>query len=120
MDGFRQLAVWQRSMSLVERCYSRTEVFPDRERYGLASQLQRAIVSVPSDIAEGHGLQSPRGFIRHLRIAHGSLAEVSTQIELAARLGYVDPNRVESLLWEWDEVSRMVFGLIKSIESGSG
>lgn len=90
MQDCRNLDVWQRAMYLAEVCYAMTDGSPKREQYGLASQLRRSAVSIPSNIAEGCGRDSPREFARFLRIAYGSGCEVGTQIELARRAGLGD------------------------------
>jgi len=89
IKSFRDLEVWQVSMALVERTYALSERFPAAERYGLTSQLRRAAVSIPSNIAEGHG-RSTRSYRYHLGVARGSEAELQTQIELAVRLGFIN------------------------------
>ena len=83
-----ELHVWQESMTLVELVYKLTEAFPEKERYGLISQLRRAAVSVPSNIAEGAARGSDAEFIRFLHIARGSLSEIETQLLIAQRLDY--------------------------------
>jgi four helix bundle protein len=89
LKSFRELRVWQLAMELVELIYRLTSKFPKHERYGLTGQLQRAAVSIPSNIAEGHTRQHTKEYLHHLSIAQGSLAEVDTQLEIAARLDYV-------------------------------
>ena len=78
MQGHADLQVWQKAMDLVIAVYRLTDSFPKREVYGLASQMQRAAVSIPSNIAEGHGLKQTQAYLRHLAIANGSLAELET------------------------------------------
>jgi four helix bundle protein len=85
---FRDLHVWQRGMSIVESVYRLSAAFPKAETYGLASQVRRAAVSVPSNIAEGHARASTREYLNHISMAQVSLAEVETQLEIASRLGY--------------------------------
>jgi four helix bundle protein len=91
MQGHKELIVWQKAMHLVVAVYKLTKCFPKTEIYGLASQIQRAAVSVPSNIAEGHALKQTQAYTRHLAIANGSLAELETQLEIANRLGYLSP-----------------------------
>ena len=112
---YRQLIAWQKSMKLVASVYLLSEQFPKDERFGLTSQVRRAAISVPSNIAEGQGRESTREFIRHLSIAYGSLMEVETQILIAKDLGYVESERVLDLLRESDEIGRVVNGLVKSL-----
>ena len=92
MRSYRELTVWQKSMELVVEVYRISRLFPKSEVYGLASQMQRAAVSVPSNIAEGQCLKQTQPYLRHLAIASGSLAELETQIEIADRLGYLIPS----------------------------
>ena len=112
----KDLLVWQKSMDLVIECYKVTSKFPKNETYGLSSQLQRAAVSVPANIAEGRHRQHRKEFIQHLSIAYGSLAELETHIHIAGRLNYIDENRVAFLLDQTGEIGRMLNGLKKSIE----
>jgi four helix bundle protein len=88
-SSFRELQVWQRGMQIVESVYRVSGGFPKAEIYGLTSQIRRAAVSVPSNIAEGHTRASTKEYLRHISVAEGSLAEVETQLEIAARLNYV-------------------------------
>ncbi len=103
-------------MDLVIAVYKATASFPKNEVYGLASQMQRAAVSIPSNIAEGHGLKQTQAYLRHLAIASGSIAELETQLEIAHRLGYAtaEGNR---LIEATHEVGRMLAGLRKSLQS---
>lgn len=114
IQSFRDLLVWQKAMTLAERVYSTTEGLPRSEAYGLTSQIRRAAVSIPSNIAEGKAIGG-RGYLRHLRIALGSEAELQTQIELAVRLKLLDQTDANRLLSETSEVGRMLSGLLKSL-----
>ena len=115
MQGHQDLKVWQKAMGLVTAVYKLTTSFPKNETYGLASQMQRAAVSVPSNIAEGHGLKQTQAYLRHLAIANGSLAELETQLEIAARLGY-SSTEVKVLIEMASEVGRMLAGLRRSLQ----
>jgi four helix bundle protein len=106
-------------MDLVVAIYKITQSFPKTEVYGLASQMQRAAVSVPSNIAEGHGLKQTQAYGRHLAIASGSLTELETQLEIARRLGYLTPEN-ESVINQAGEVGRMLAGLRRSLQSRPG
>jgi four helix bundle protein len=98
-------------MDLVVECYQMPHCFPKSETYGLCSQLQRAAVSIPSNIAEGHARQHIKEYVHHLFIASGSLAELETQIELARRLTYLNDEDCTTLLARCEEISRMLAGL---------
>lgn len=108
----RDLIVWQEAMGLAEMAYQQTEGFPKREIFGLAAQIRRSAVSVPSNIAEGAARNSSREFYQYLGIATGSLAELETQVELAMRLGYL-PNDPDTLI-QVRRVGRLVNALRKT------
>ncbi len=111
MRGYRDLETWQNAMELVKEVYVATRHFPKDELYGLTSQLRRAAVSIPSNIAEGCGRNS-RNELRHfLGQARGSLAEVETQLELARSLGYLDTTTATALLSKAAQLGRMLTGL---------
>lgn len=114
--SYRELKVWQKAMDLAVTAYSITRRFPDSERFGLSSQLQRAGVSVPSNIAEGHAVGLTKPFKRHLRIANGSLAEMETDVLLAERLRYIDNPTATSFMDQATEVRRMIFGLMTALD----
>ncbi len=92
MKSFRDLEVWKMSMDLAAEVYEITMSYPQSEIYGLVSQMRRAAVSIPSNIAEGQGRKNPKEFCQFLYIAKGSLAELDTQIELSCRLGFLKRN----------------------------
>ena len=92
IKSYRDLEVWQKSMSFVVDVYNAVKTFPREETYGLSDQIRRAAVSIPSNIAEGFGRDTNAEFVRFLSIARGSLYEVSTQLEIARRIGYL-PSR---------------------------
>jgi len=117
LQSYRELKVWQMGMHLAERTYSLTHGFPKHETYGLCSQMQRAAVSLPSNIAEGHARDSTKEFLHHLSIALGSLAELETQFLLAQKLGYMVPNDTEAIFSETGELGRMLHGLQKSLKA---
>ena len=115
MDGqdfqYRSLIVWQKSMQFSKQVYRLIEQFPSTEKYALSDQVRRAVVSVPSNIAEGCGRASNRDYAHFLSIARGSLYETMTQLEIAQSLGYIDSiEEVEDLA---SEISRMLTSLIK-------
>jgi four helix bundle protein len=113
--NYRDLIAWQRAMDLVEAVYCLTQRFPKEEIYGLTAQIRRAVVSIPSNIAEGEGRESRNDFLRFLSIAHGSLREVETQLHIAVRLRYVrDEDVVETQLL-CDETGRILRGLMNHV-----
>jgi four helix bundle protein len=116
IKSYKDLIAWQMGMQLVEEVYTITRGFPKEELYGLIQQLRRAAVSIPSNIAEGHSRIGSREFVHRLSIAHGSLAEVETQIEIARRLGYITPEEVAAIGDIAAEVGRIINGLINSLE----
>lgn len=109
--GFRDLRVWQAALDLVEQVYQLTRRFPKHEVYGLASQMQRAAVSVPSNIAEGHTRSHSKEYLHHLSIARGSLAELQTQLEIARRLMYCSAEEIEPLIARADSLGKQLYML---------
>lgn len=114
--GFTDLRVWQLGMDLTETIYRLTRGFPSEERFGLTSQLRRAAVSVPSNIAEGHARSQTGEFIRFVSIARGSLAEIKTQILLAKRFKFVDDQQAAEVLDLIENLLRQVTSLRTSLE----
>jgi four helix bundle protein len=108
---YRDLTVWQRAMELVVECYSAARRFPRFEVYALSQQLQRAAVSVPSNIAEGNGRASLGDYLRHLSLANGSLMELETHVWVAHRLNYLSDGQKDQLLSLSREVGRMLGSL---------
>jgi four helix bundle protein len=115
IKSYQDLDVWQKAMALVVACYEVTEHFPKSETYGLATQLQRAAVSIPANIAEGQGRNHTREFINHLSMAYGSLMEVETHLQIAARLGYQKEVQLQKLLLQTNEIGRMLNGLMMAL-----
>jgi len=114
---YRDLQIWQCSMDLVRQIYSATGNFPKQEIFGLASQLRRAAVSIPSNIAEGQGRGTDRSFTLFLKQARGSLFELQTQIELARDLSLIEPHEADKLLHETVEIARMLNGLLRTLSA---
>ena len=108
---YRDLIAWQKAMALVTEVYQVTRTFPKDELYGLTSQLRRSAVSVPSNLAEGHGRNSRKEFHQFVGQARGSLVEVETQLEIAMNLGYLRKDVAVALLDKASEVGRVVNGL---------
>ena len=115
VKNYQDLIAWQKAMDLVEDVYKASKAFPKEEIYALTSQIRRAAVSVPSNIAEGQGRRTTSDFLRHLSIAYGSLCEVETQILIAARLRYLEKRNVEPVLVRAGEVGRLLNGLMNSL-----
>ncbi|MGI9666151.1 MAG: four helix bundle protein [Acidimicrobiia bacterium] len=115
VQNHHNLRIWQRSMVLARIAYDATDPFPDSELYGLRSQIRRAAVSVPSNIAEGSGRGSDKEFLRFLRIAYGSACEVETQAILARDVGVGEPAAMNRLQNEVNEVRRMINTTIQRI-----
>lgn len=112
---YRQLKVWQKAMDLSVRVYHITAKFPCAETYGLTSQLRRSCVSIPSNIAEANGRRTKGDKLQFLYVARGSVNELDTQLELAARIGFLATDDFTRLESDTDEVVRMLQGLISSI-----
>jgi four helix bundle protein len=117
ISSYQDLKVWQVSMDVVEQVYRLTQNFPKQEVYGLTSQIQRAAVSLPSNIAEGHARDSTKEFLYHLSIALGSLAELETQLILAKRLAYLEKQDLNVVLLKTNETGRMLRGLQKALKA---
>ena len=117
--SYRGLKAWQVSMGVVERIYAATRRFPDEERFGLTSQLRRAAISMPANIAEGRGRRSDRAFRSHVRIALGSHAEVETCLEIAQRLKYLTSRECEDLMVSVDSAGQLLSGLFRSLRANS-
>lgn len=115
-QSFKNLVAWQKAMNLVVEIYAATEKFPRHELYGLMSQIRRAAVSVPSNIAEGQAHYSKLEFRHFLRHARGSLAELETQILIAQRLKYLEDDVALRLTRMAEEVGRIINGLIASTQ----
>lgn len=112
-NDYSELDVWQMSMSLCEKVYALIQSFPANERFALCDQLRRAVVSIPSNIAEGNGRDSKTEYARFLAIARGSLFEVQTQLELAERFKYIIvPEETKTLI---TRISKMLFSMIKKL-----
>jgi four helix bundle protein len=117
--NYRELVIWQKSMDLVELVYKLTASFPKEEVFGLKSQLRRAAISIPSNIAEGQGRRTTREFLQFLSIGNGSLREVETQTDIALRLNYISQPQYAQLVDLANEISRLYHGLRASLERKS-
>ena len=116
-SSYDDLVVWQQAMELVKLIYRSTRAFPDLERYGLTSQMRRAAVSIPSNIAEGQGRRSRPEFYQFLSKARGSLMELETQARIAQDLGFLDRKTAEEILVLCARVGRLLNGLMSSLKT---
>jgi four helix bundle protein len=115
--NYKELRVWQGAMELVERVYLLSAAFPLEENYGLKSQIRRAAVSIPSNIAEGQSRASTKEFLNHLSIAQASLAEVETQLEISVRLKYVSTAQTTVALAAIQKLGKQLHALRKALEA---
>ncbi|MDQ1857269.1 four helix bundle protein [Chryseobacterium sp. WLY505] len=116
MPNFKELLVWQKSIDFVTEMYRITETFPKAEIYGLVSQIRRAAVSIPSNIAEGNSRRSKPDYLQFLKIARGSCAEVETQLIISKNLGFLNEDGYLKLNDSIIEISKMLNGLINSLQ----
>jgi four helix bundle protein len=114
---YRDLSVWQRAMDLVVVAYQRSKQLPKDELYGLTSQMRRAATSIPANIAEGQGRRFTKEFLHFLGVARGSLLELETHVLVSHRLGFLNDSEVNECLGVAAEVSKMLSGLMRSLES---
>lgn len=112
---YRQLKVWQQSLAISKQLYQLTEDFPKREWFGLAGQMRRAAVSIPSNIAEGNARHTKKDYRHFIAIALGSTAELETQIALCIELHYLKEGDANTLLSQLDEVGRMLRSIHKKL-----
>ena len=115
IKSYKDLLVWQKGMLLVKLIYQITKQFPDEEKFGLTSQIRRASISVPSNIAEGYGRDYTRNYSQFLKIARGSLSELETQLQIAVELGFVHKNEVIEIEALIIEENKMLNSLIKKM-----
>jgi four helix bundle protein len=115
VTSYRDLVVWARAMDLVVICYQFTKQIPHSELYGLTSQIRRAAVSIPANIAEGHGRRNLGEYIQHLSIANGSLKELETHLLIAGRLQYVKNTEIIPALEGCAEIGRMLSSLMQKL-----
>ena len=108
LQTYRGLKVWQKAMDLVEQVYFLTTRFPSEEKFGLVSQMRRAAVSIPANIAEGYGRTHRGDYLHHLSISRGSLLELQTHLEIAMRLGFAPDQDIATLGDSIEEVGKML------------
>ena len=111
MKSYRELKVWQKSMDLVEEVYRLVNKLPREERYALSDQIKRAAVSIPSNIAEGYGRNSPKEYIRFINISRGSKYELETQLLICVRLNFLTEEQIALSMQMCDEIGRMLNAL---------
>lgn len=116
IKSFRDLILWQKSMDLADRCYSRSLRFPREHQIVLGHEIRKSSVSVPSNVAEGFGRHYTAAYINHLWIANGSDYELQTQLELAHRQRLLSEEEASALITDAEEVTRILKGLVKSLE----
>jgi len=112
---FRDLLIWQKSIKLVTQIYEVTKIFPKEEAFGLTSQMRRCAVSIPSNIAEGHGRNSTRDYLRFFQIATGSLYELQTQLVIANNLSFFSEEAFISLEENAREIERMLSSFVRKL-----
>lgn len=117
IQSYRDLRVWQESMDLVEMAYRLTLRLPASEKFGLVSQMNRAAVSIPANIAEGHGSKHRGVYLNHLSISRGSLSELETYFELTVRLDLLKPESVAEVQSRCDSVGRLLGALIRALRT---
>jgi four helix bundle protein len=115
LKSHEELLVWQKSIDLAEEIYSLTKLLPKDEMYGLTSQMRRAVVSIPSNIAEGHSRKTTKEYTHFLYVARGSKAEIETQIKICERLGYVSIEQTASAKSLLGEVGKMLNTMIHKL-----
>ena len=116
ITSFKDLEAWQAAMEMAESCYLLTKRFPSSEQYGLTAQMRRAAVSVASNVAEGHRRTRP-GYVHHLQIGLGSLAELETQLELVLRLGFASTDVAASFQRSLARTGQLLHALLRSLKA---
>jgi four helix bundle protein len=116
----KKLVLWHKAVHLVVSVYGVTRRFPASERFGLAAQMQRAAVSIPSNVAEGAARKGRKEYLQFVYTSRGSLSELDTQVEIACQLGYLTPEESIKLRAEMDEVSRLLNGVISYLSKSNG
>jgi four helix bundle protein len=119
MRSHHNLDAWKKSVDFVVEVYKITDSFPKEERFGLTSQIRRAAVSIPANIAEGAARKSDKEFLQFLSIAQGSTSEVETEILIAYRLGYLSQPKFQKLCSELDEIGKTITGLSNYLKKRS-
>jgi len=116
LSSYRELNVWKKAVDLVDVIYQQTESFPDRERFGLISQIQLAAVSIPANIAEGYGRSHRGDYLRFLSIARGSLCEVETLLIISVRRHYIERDSAVPIWGECQQIGKMLLRMIRKLK----
>jgi len=116
MHKYKELVVWQKAREFVREVYSLTSHYPDSELYGLTSQIRRAAISIPSNIAEGAGKTSSREFVRFLEIAYSSSYEVESHLIISMDLDFISGDKFEEISLKLNEIQKMIYGLIQKLK----
>jgi four helix bundle protein len=116
ISSYKDLIVWQKSIDLVTDVYLLTKAFPTEEKFGIVNQLNRSVVSIPSNIAEGWGRESSKNYLQFLRISRGSLMEVETLLLISKNLEYINEVKFKTISDKIEETGKILQGLIKSIQ----
>lgn len=116
IKSYKDLIVWQKAIELVTEVYSISKTFPTEEKFGIVNQLNRAVVSIPSNIAEGWGRESSKNYLQFLRISRGSLMEVETLILISKNLNYLNEEKFKSISDKIEETGKILQGLIKGVQ----
>jgi four helix bundle protein len=119
LKSYQDLVVWQKGIDLVVIAYKATTGFPKSETYGLISQIRRAATSIPANIAEGYGRGSRKEYLQFLMVAQGSLKELETHFIVSERLSYLTSTQKDRLLFQTDELGRMLGSLIRKLKASS-
>lgn len=118
IESYRDLLIWQQAMDLVAETYALTKTWPKDEVYGLTSQIRRASVSVPANIAEGYGRESRASYQNFLRIAQGSLKELETLLQVAVRVDIETKERVEPHMRKCESIGKLIRLLVRKLDEG--
>ena len=118
LQSYKEFTVWQKAMDLTVEIYKLVKLLPKEETYALSDQMRRAVVSIPSNIAEGQGRNSTKEFVKFLGIARGSNSELETQLQICMKLNYVTDQEAEKTLKLCEEVGKMLNSLIKKLRQG--
>lgn len=116
MHNFKELKIWQKGRSIVKEIYLTVSNFPPEEKFALTSQMKRAVISIPSNIAEGAGRKTDKDFLRFLDIANGSAFELETHLYLAFDLDFIDEETLNNLIINIEEIEKMIYGFKKTLK----